>query len=65
MVSVWTLEAVVRTTLRRNGRELLVFWSKAVREPVQAKHAHFSGIFGTGTTNSWRLFIGPGNLSDV
>jgi hypothetical protein len=26
-------------------------------QPVQANHAQFSGIFGTGTTNSWRVLV--------
>jgi hypothetical protein len=44
-------------------RELLVFFgSKAVSEPTGT--AHFSGIFGTGSMYSWRLFIGAENSSD-
>jgi hypothetical protein len=52
---------------RCNERELLVFFGQklSANKPVQAKHAHFSGIFGTGTTNSWQLLIGAGNSSDV
>jgi hypothetical protein len=52
---------------RCNGQEWLVFFGQKLlgNQPVQANHAQFSGIFGTGTTNSWRVFIGAGNSSDV